>query len=497
MHKHMSLEMHFVTLSLSHFLLLLSSISVVVSEALFHTSSQSQHHQRTTKDLQETTSMKHLKDGGQGIKQEAMEENKINQDSQQHQQSIASRRVLNRDLFTESIRSVLFPLSPKYSHNNVFTTAAKDNRTQDPSIPRILLVTYFRSGSSFLGDLLQSTPRTFYSFEPLHFMTSGYRAPSERLEEAFYVMNKLFSCSFPELSFYIKWALNADHRFLFKWNNFLWNSCRNHRRLCYNPSFLKGICLKASVHLMKVTRLHMKQVKEFIDREDEKILSWKQNKRIQDKKSLDESKEGNKTSRTKALDQTINTKDRTEKDTEDQMSKLLSNQLKVVLLVRDPRGIYSSRKSLYWCKKDSCLDPSLICQEMEEDLKEFDRLHSQDPDRFTLIRYEDLSLNPEKEAVYLFQRLSLTFSKERLGQFLRSHTSLPSGHSNEKEAQDNPYSTTRDSRTTAFEWIKRLTPEEVSSVQTACFRVMDRIGYKMLPASESHENEKVNFLPET
>ncbi|XP_033759566.1 carbohydrate sulfotransferase 1-like [Pecten maximus] len=32
----------------------------------------------------------------------------------------------------------------------------------------ILLVTYMRSGSSFVGDLLKANPKTFYSFEPLH-----------------------------------------------------------------------------------------------------------------------------------------------------------------------------------------------------------------------------------------------------------------------------------------------------------------------------------------
>lgn len=359
-------------------------------------------------------------------------------------------------------------------------------------IPRILLVTYFRSGSSFLGDLLQSTPRTFYSFEPLHFMTSGYRISSERIEEAFLVLNKLFSCSFPELSFYIKWALNADHRFLFKWNNFLWNSCQSHRRLCYNPSFLKAICLKASVHLMKVTRLHMNQVSDFIDRQDHKVLS--STKQISTPHSISEIDARPRTStkshehenlfdNTSVINQVLTTKE-TNEGIDGETSELLNNHLKVVLLVRDPRGIFSSRKSLYWCKNDSCLDPSVICQEMEQDVIEFDRLHSQEPNRFTLVRYEDLSLNPEKEAVRLFQRLRLPFSPERLGQFLRSHTSLPSSSLSKKRNRDvNPYSTQRDSRSTALEWMNKLTKEEVSSVQKSCSGVMLKLGYKLLPSN--------------
>ena len=33
----------------------------------------------------------------------------------------------------------------------------------------ILLASTFRSGSSFLGDLLSRAPGTFYYFEPLHY----------------------------------------------------------------------------------------------------------------------------------------------------------------------------------------------------------------------------------------------------------------------------------------------------------------------------------------
>ena len=92
----------------------------------------------------------------------------------------------------------------------------------------------------------------------------------------------------------------------------------------------------------------------------------------------------------------------------DQMRKLLRNQLKVVLLVRDPQGIYNSRKGLDWCKNDTCLDPSVICSELEQDMMDFTHLHTQQPDWFTLIRYEDLALNRERDAVKLLQRPGLT-----------------------------------------------------------------------------------------
>ena len=38
---------------------------------------------------------------------------------------------------------------------------------------KILIVTTWRSGSTFLGDLLNHYPGTWYSFEPLHYKNPG------------------------------------------------------------------------------------------------------------------------------------------------------------------------------------------------------------------------------------------------------------------------------------------------------------------------------------
>ena len=57
------------------------------------------------------------------------------------------------------------------------STIVDDTLTQ-PKSHNFLIVTRGRSGSSFLGDLLNSYPGTFYTFEPLHFVPAGApRAP--------------------------------------------------------------------------------------------------------------------------------------------------------------------------------------------------------------------------------------------------------------------------------------------------------------------------------
>lgn len=287
-------------------------------------------------------------------------------------------------------------------------------------VSRILLVTYFRSGSSFVGDLLQQTCSTFYSFEPLHSMSEGVRIEDSRAEEAYFLLAKIFQCSFPEIVFYVRWALKLNNRFLFKWNRLLWSRCQSRPVTCFNPAFVKDVCKQSKVQVIKTTRLSVKQV-----------LSWIH--------SLPES---------------------------------LTNSLKVVLLVRDPRGIFNSRKNLIWCANKTCADPQSLCSEMMDDLMHFRDLESQLPEQAIMLRYEELSLNPERAARRLFRRLQLPFTA-RVQRFLKTHTSIVPQILSQKHL--NPYSTIRNSVSTAFEWVNKLTLSEMTAIQSVCKPVIEQL----------------------
>ena len=84
--------------------------------------------------------------------------------------------------------------------------------------------------------------------------------------------------------------------------------------------------------------------------------------------------------------------------------------LKVILLVRDPRGVYNSRGSgpvTTWCSKDICADPAVGCQDLAEDLMAAKDLAARYPGSVTLVRYEDLSLEPEDTTRQLLDFLDL------------------------------------------------------------------------------------------
>jgi hypothetical protein len=154
----------------------------------------------------------------------------------------------------------------------------------------------------------------------------------------------------------------------------------------------------------------------------------------------------------------------------------LTALLQTVYLVRDPRGIYTSRRGMAWCSNSNstCSSPVTLCSEMREDLKFFELLKARQPDKFFLVRYEDIALNPRTQSLELFHDLELPFSPS-VTRFLRTHTSIKKNSRDTK----NPYATKRDSKAVAFDWKRTLKGEELSAVEMACSEVIKKLGYEM------------------
>ncbi|XP_023237762.1 carbohydrate sulfotransferase 4-like isoform X1 [Centruroides sculpturatus] len=229
-------------------------------------------------------------------------------------------------------------------------------------VTRILLITYFRGGSTFLGDILQQNWKTFYHFEPLHLMSSNSRLDHNQSSEAFKLLSYLFRCNFSQTFRYNRWASFQKHMFLFKRNRFLWSTCNKYSVLCFNSQYLHNICTRSPVQVMKLTRLHLKDA----------LLFLKENSDL---------------------------------------------NIKLIYLSRDPRAIISSRKVLDWCKKEKCNNPAILCKEMDNDFEELQK--SNIPHQW--IRYEDLSIDTENITRNLYKWLGIPFTYQ-VTSFLHSHT---------------------------------------------------------------------------
>uniref|UniRef100_T1J648 Sulfotransferase domain-containing protein n=1 Tax=Strigamia maritima TaxID=126957 RepID=T1J648_STRMM len=271
---------------------------------------------------------------------------------------------------------------------------------------QILLLTYWRSGSTFVGDILNHYPGTFYHFEPLH-SVSGSDVINKTMEDkAVKFMSDLFSCSYtPENDYYLKWVKQEDNQFLFQHNTRLWTSCRIKPKLCFDAKFVSAMCSEFPFQVMKVTRISLKPIMQLLDQYPE---------------------------------------------------------LKIIYLVRDPRGILSSRLKLDWCRDTrSCIDPEIVCSAMREDIATMKLINEKYPNRILLLRYEDVSLFPEEKR---------------------------------NEAVGGPYSTKRNSKVAAFAWRSKVNFSDVVTIQSTCSDIITGLGYDDLTGYVS-KSSGLDFLP--
>ncbi|XP_037502840.2 carbohydrate sulfotransferase 3-like [Rhipicephalus sanguineus] len=317
-------------------------------------------------------------------------------------------------------------------------TIFKKNLSHYPVVPpdkvrRVIIVTYFRAGSNFVGELLSSSPPTFYHYEPLSMYTVATRLVGRNATEASSLISHLLRCELQSVGHYIRKVI--ERKDPLRRNRFLWALCRGDNKTCFRADFVSKVCARAPAQVMKITRLHMSQV-----------LAWL----------------------------------RSNTD--------LAKSVKILHLVRDPRGILASRRLLEWCNESkSCVDPATLCSELRGDLYASEELQRTFPNSTYRVRYEDVSLDPKKQALKLFKALGLNHTVY-VTSFLKGHSK-----GSKSDASD-PYSTRRNSSIVPFQWVNKLKFKDIADIQRSCSDVMRRLGYKII-ANADELLSKVRTAP--
>ena len=182
----------------------------------------------------------------------------------------------------------------------------------------ILVATSWRSGSTFLGDLLSRYPGAFYSFEPIHYIDHKHgflQDITEKETESLNLVSQIFKCQ-PDSGYFIH-ANKPENRFLFRHNFRLWNICEHllmAGAACFMPELYRSTCPMFPIRVIKTVRLRVQATKKLLN------------------------------------------------------DPVVGKTLKIVVLVRDPRGVMNSRAGMDWCKLPHCIDPATVCRDLQSDI---------------------------------------------------------------------------------------------------------------------------------
>lgn len=175
---------------------------------------------------------------------------------------------------------------------------------------------------------------------------------------------------------------------------------------------------------------------------------------------------------------------------EDLLHKLPN--LKLLLLVRDPRGLVSSRMHFDWCN-DACLNTPKYCHSLETNLNHTIRLANRFDDRIRLIRYEDLCADPYNTVANILKFLGLP-ANQQINQFLREHTTQSlakrrwsPGRNRFIRTKGHYLTFSSDPVATSRAWLSKLSPDRVKQIETDCANYMKMLGY--LPISPKYDEE--------
>ncbi|XP_047468527.1 carbohydrate sulfotransferase 5-like [Penaeus chinensis] len=291
-----------------------------------------------------------------------------------------------------------------------------------------------RSGSSFAGDLLTASPHTFYTEEPLRGSKLSGRAESVAF------LKDILQCRFRERPRFLeKWMYGAntnDYR-----TKLL---CTVVRGVCEDASLVEAMCQAARA---KVTRVVSREMGAAAALLEEGGLS-----------------------------------------------------VRVIHLVRDPRALLASRARFRNGSHGKYVlgagigfrqeekDPSAVCARYRQDVAARASLLRLHPDRYVLVRYEDLALDADGVLRRLYPFMGLPYTATAACR-VAFHTLGLGGASS-----DHPFSTVKNSTSTVFSWRRHLPFRDMARIQKECGDVLEAYGYRSFRTQKEYENMRVSPL---
>ncbi|KFQ63528.1 Carbohydrate sulfotransferase 4, partial [Pelecanus crispus] len=337
---------------------------------------------------------------------------------------------------------------------------------ETPSPVHILILSSWRSGSSFTGQIFSQHPSVFYLMEPAwHVWDKMYRNSAKVLHMAVRdLVRSIFLCDMSVFDAYMSSQKKKSD--LFQWET--------SRALCSPPACdlfsrsdiitadnCRTICgeypfSKVEEACKTYSHVAIKEVRFF----DLKVLY------------------------PLLADPSLN--------------------LKIIHLVRDPRAVFRSREnSVAELKRDSDIvvgsqrtkgemgpynTMQVICQSQVEIYKASRQaIPSFLKDRYLLVRYEDIVRDPLAGAAQMYRFAELHFTPE-LQKWVHNIT-----HGKGQGTQAFGVGS-RDAQGVSQAWRKTLPFQKTEKVQNVCKDAMDLLGYRLVQSEEQQKNMSLDLL---
>ncbi|KAH8410011.1 hypothetical protein KR009_004015 [Drosophila setifemur] len=292
---------------------------------------------------------------------------------------------------------------------------------------RSMLVTFRGSGALTLLDNLGNQPGCFQHYAPLIAYQSRYRSEANGghvLDE----LEALYNCNYNKSLDMIHWGRRSAifRRFYGAQSKICLTYSQDN---CWDPENMAAICKLYPFLNMAVYNLRLKYISLLLERE--------------------------------------------------------GLNLRVLLLVRDPRGTMYSRRNRNWCDGVRDCEETVLCRDMVSDFKVAQSLNKAYPGRFGIIRYEDLAMHPTEGIKQVFDFYGLPLERPKTGNRGVHPRSRMLTHDNLGWELPWKYNTQP-----AHEWMYKEKVQDIKNVQKACGEAMDLWGYRQIEDFDNFSPEK-------
>ncbi|XP_042218868.1 carbohydrate sulfotransferase 1-like isoform X2 [Homarus americanus] len=335
----------------------------------------------------------------------------------------------------------LMPWSREYDISEVtvnpnYTHTTEPTRTHQPG-NILVLSSEGRSGSSFLGSLVASLGRNMYFFEPIR--TLEYDIPSTITKEMMVTeLRRIYHCEMRDN------MIDSDSyksTIYYQHTVGCGRPYRVMKRKKEEIRMARRICNRMPVKIIKTIRCRLQWISELLQ------------------------------------------------DTE--------LDLKVIHLVRDPRGILLSVHNSYGGDVSTH-----VCSSLFQDLQQQQYMKEKFPNSYFFVRYEDLCQDPYGKTSEIFRFLK---GEGNVSSSTNSSSSAsPSQdiprcvqeflHTHMHNAKGNPYSTYRNTATTWQKWRSSISQKSLMTWERECSDVLHMMGHRIFGSVDNARNLSLSLF---